>query len=92
MVIQRPDGSVIPPPPPASPRPRPSARPSPPPTAPSTTPAKTDEPTTPPTVLRGPTPDEILADPLVRTVLDVFQGEVKRIHPRPNRPSGASEE
>ena len=34
-----------------------------------------------------PTPDEILADPLVRTVLDVFEGEVKRIHPR-QRPSG----
>jgi hypothetical protein len=41
----------------------------------------------PTTTLRGPTPDEILADPLVRTVLDVFEGEVKRIHPR-QRPSG----
>jgi hypothetical protein len=37
------------------------------------------------TNLRGPTPDEILADPLVRTVLDVFEGEVKRIHPRPRK-------
>ncbi|MFK7885180.1 MAG: hypothetical protein AB8F26_13475 [Phycisphaerales bacterium] len=45
---------------------------------------KQDHPTT---NLRGPTPDEILADPLVRTVLDVFEGEVKRIHPR-QRPSG----
>lgn len=41
----------------------------------------------PTTTLRGPTPDEVLADPLVRTVLDVFEGEVKRIHPRPKRPN-----
>ncbi len=39
----------------------------------------------PTTTLRGPTPDEVLADPLVRTVLDVFEGEVKRIHPRPRK-------
>jgi hypothetical protein len=30
--------------------------------------------------------DEIIADPLVRTVLDVFEGEVKRIHPRQKKP------
>lgn len=49
----------------------------------SPTPPPSTEPPT--TTLRGPTPDEILADPLVRTVLDVFEGEVKRIHPRPRK-------
>jgi hypothetical protein len=102
MVIRGPDGQIIPPSAPsappvpparpappapaASPRPKPAARPAP----PSAAPAAADEP--PATVLRGPTPDEILADPLVRTVLDVFQGEVKRIHPRPPRTDGGSEE
>lgn len=46
----------------------------------------------PTTNLRGPTPDEILADPLVRTVLDVFEGEVKRVHPRPRGEGGEETE
>lgn len=57
--------------------------------APAPKPASTIDPRdddAPTTTLRGPTPDEIIADPLVRTVLDVFEGEVKRIHPRPKKP------
>lgn len=39
---------------------------------------------TPPTIkeLRGPTPEEVMEDPLVRSVLDVFEGEIKRVHPK----------
>lgn len=74
MTVRRPDGSIVPPPKPRDGADRPS----------EAAPAKPDEP--PPTTLRGPTPDEIIADPLVRTVLDVFEGEVKRIHPRPKKP------
>ncbi|MGV6814341.1 MAG: hypothetical protein ACWA5W_04925 [Phycisphaerales bacterium] len=32
--------------------------------------------------LRGPTPEEVMEDPLVRSVLDVFEGEIKRVHPK----------
>lgn len=79
MVIMSPDGAIIPPPPTTPPTPPPVPPPKPRPVAAS----PKDEPPT--TNLRGPTPDEILADPLVRTVLDVFEGEVKRIHPRPKK-------
>jgi len=72
MVVRGPDGAVIPPAKPAVP-------------APNKDEPKDEPPTT---NLRGPTPDEVLADPLVRTVLDVFQGEVKRIHPRPRGGGG----
>jgi hypothetical protein len=34
--------------------------------------------------LRGPTPEEVENDPLVKTVLDIFEGEVKRVHPKNN--------
>ncbi len=39
---------------------------------------------TPPTVnqVRAPTPEEVEADPLVKSVLDVFAGEIKRVHPK----------
>ncbi len=39
---------------------------------------------TPPTAnqMRSPTPEEVQADPLVKSVLDVFQGEIKRVHPK----------
>ncbi len=74
MTLRGPDGDVIPPTKPTPPAPKP----------------KQPDPPTPPappaTTLRGPTPDEIIADPLVRTVLDVFEGEVKRIHPRQKKP------
>lgn len=59
-----------------APRPKPEAAPK---------PVEAPKNELPTTNLRGPTPDEILADPLVRTVLDVFEGEVKRVHPRPRR-------
>lgn len=72
MVVRGPDGAVIPPAKPAVP-------------APNKDEPKDEPPTT---NVRGPTPDEVLADPLVRTVLDVFQGEVKRIHPRPRGGGG----
>lgn len=62
-------------------------RPEAPPPPASAEPPRYDDSTPPATTLRGPTPDEVLADPLVRTVLDVFEGEVKRIHPRPKRPN-----
>lgn len=81
MVIMSPDGAIIPPPaPPLTPPPPPT--PAPPKPRPVADTPKDEPPTT---NLRGPTPDEILADPLVRTVLDVFEGEVKRIHPRPKK-------
>ena len=32
--------------------------------------------------LRGPTPEEVMEDPLVKSVLDVFEGEIKRVHPK----------
>jgi hypothetical protein len=32
--------------------------------------------------LRTPTPEEVENDPLVKTVLDVFEGEIKRVHPK----------
>jgi len=31
---------------------------------------------------RAPTTEEVEADPLVKSVLDVFEGEIKRIHPK----------
>ena len=81
MVIMSPDGAIIPPPP-ATPTPPTPPTPAPPKHRAATEVPKDEPPTT---NLRGPTPDEILADPLVRTVLDVFEGEVKRIHPRPKK-------
>lgn len=77
MTVRRPDGGIIPP---SAPAPKPTPPPKKAETEPSTTPGP------PATTLRGPTPDEIIADPLVRTVLDVFEGEVKRIHPRQKKP------
>ena len=82
MVIMSPDGAIIPPPPPSTPNPPTPPTPPPPKPRPVADTPKDEPPTT---NLRGPTPDEILADPLVRTVLDVFEGEVKRIHPRPKK-------
>mgnify|MGYP003662978086 CR=1 FL=1 len=32
--------------------------------------------------MRAPTPEEVAADPLVKSVLDVFEGEIKRVHPK----------
>jgi len=32
--------------------------------------------------MRAPTPEEVEADPLVKSVLDVFAGEIKRVHPK----------
>jgi len=32
--------------------------------------------------MRAPTPEEVEADPLVKSVLDVFEGEIKRVHPK----------
>lgn len=60
---------------------------------PQTTPQSTPEPTpenatapeppgqekSPP---RTPGPEEVENDPLVKTVLDVFAGEIKRVHPK----------
>lgn len=80
MTLRGPDGGVIPPSKPTPPAPKPKQPDPPAPRTPSTPPAP------PTTTLRGPTPDEIIADPLVRTVLDVFEGEVKRIHPRQKKP------
>lgn len=77
MTVRRPDGGIIPP---SAPAPKPTPPPKKAETEPPTTPGP------PTTTLRGPTPDEIIADPLVRTVLDVFEGEVKRIHPRQKKP------
>lgn len=77
MTVRRPDGGIIPP---SAPAPKPTPPPKKAETEPPTTPGP------PATTLRGPTPDEIIADPLVRTVLDVFEGEVKRIHPRQKKP------
>ncbi|MFG0247186.1 MAG: hypothetical protein ACF8MF_14165 [Phycisphaerales bacterium JB052] len=34
--------------------------------------------------LRSPTPEEVENDPLVKSVLDVFEGEIKRVHPKNN--------
>lgn len=31
---------------------------------------------------RTPSPEEVENDPLVKTVLDVFAGEIKRVHPK----------
>ncbi|MBL4697979.1 MAG: hypothetical protein JKX70_04010 [Phycisphaerales bacterium] len=42
----------------------------------------TPERTQPTPQLRGPTPEEVMEDPLVRSVLDVFEGEIKRVHPK----------
>lgn len=77
MTVRRPDGGIIPP---SAPAPKPTPPPKKAEPEPPTTPGP------PATTLRGPTPDEIIADPLVRTVLDVFEGEVKRIHPRQKKP------
>jgi hypothetical protein len=48
------------------------------PAEPETAPAP--EPTKP--QVRTPTPEEVENDPLVKTVLDVFEGEIKRVHPK----------
>lgn len=32
--------------------------------------------------MRAPTPEEVESDPLVKSVLDVFEGEIKRVHPK----------
>lgn len=40
------------------------------------------EPEMPKPQLRTPTPEEVENDPLVKTVLDVFEGEIKRVHPK----------
>jgi hypothetical protein len=47
-----------------------------------TPPAPSNEPPRP--QLRTPTPEEVENDPLVKTVLDVFEGEIKRVHPKNN--------
>ncbi len=44
----------------------------------------TPAPEAPKPQLRTPTPEEVENDPLVKTVLDVFDGEVKRVHPKNN--------
>lgn len=55
-----------------------SALPAPPPAA--------EQPHAPPPrpQLRVQTPEEVESDPLVKTVLDVFEGEIKRVHPKNN--------
>lgn len=40
------------------------------------------EQTQPTPQMRAPTPEEVEADPLVKSVLDVFAGEIKRVHPK----------
>ncbi len=37
---------------------------------------------TPPVAPRPPSPEEVENDPLVKSVLDVFGGEIKRVHPK----------
>jgi hypothetical protein len=32
--------------------------------------------------VRTPSIEEVENDPLVKTVLDVFEGEIKRVHPK----------
>lgn len=34
--------------------------------------------------VRTPSPEEVENDPLVKSVLDVFEGEIKRVHPKNN--------
>lgn len=53
------------------------------PAPPRETPPEQTQPT-PPTVnqMRAPTPEEVEADPLVKSVLDVFEGEIKWVHPK----------
>ncbi|MEZ6163933.1 MAG: hypothetical protein R3B67_05805 [Phycisphaerales bacterium] len=34
--------------------------------------------------LRTPSPEDVENDPLVKSVLDVFEGEIKRVHPKNN--------
>lgn len=51
-------------------------------------PPPTDQhPPTPPsepgtTKPHAPSPSEVERDPLVKTVLDIFEGEIKRVHPK----------
>ena len=46
-------------------------------------PAQTaSEPATPTTSVRTHSPEEVENDPLVKTVLDVFEGEIKRVQPK----------
>ncbi|MCR9076073.1 MAG: hypothetical protein NXI07_08540 [bacterium] len=59
--------------------PEPASTPEPPPPASEQTPTPPARPQ-----LRAPTPEEVENDPLVKTVLDVFEGEVKRVHPKHN--------
>jgi hypothetical protein len=46
--------------------------------APQTPPERTQ----PTPQMKAPTPEEVEADPLVKSVLDVFEGEIKRVHPK----------
>jgi len=50
--------------------------------APASTPAAPPERIQPTPQMRAPTPEEVAADPLVKSVLDVFEGEIKRVHPK----------
>ncbi|MFG0313971.1 MAG: hypothetical protein ACF8LL_07280 [Phycisphaerales bacterium] len=59
--------------------PEPASNTAPPPPPAEQTPAPPQRPQ-----LRGPTPEEVESDPLVKTVLDVFEGEIKRVHPKNN--------
>lgn len=34
------------------------------------------------TQVRTPSPEDVENDPLVKSVLDVFEGEIKRVHPK----------
>lgn len=54
--------------------------------APSAPPPAAEQPHAPPPrpQLRVQTPEEVESDPLVKTVLDVFEGEIKRVHPKNN--------
>jgi len=40
------------------------------------------EQTQPTPQMKAPTPEEVEGDPLVKSVLDVFEGEIKRVHPK----------
>ena len=37
-----------------------------------------------PPQMRAQTPEEVEKDPLVKSVLDIFEGEIKRVHPKNN--------
>jgi hypothetical protein len=46
--------------------------------------AESPAPEAPKAQLRTPSPEEVENDPLVKSVLDVFEGEIKRVHPKNN--------